>query len=182
MRYASLYSIGISSVLLIVIKQCTAGFPNTDMRLLPMLVMHAARTLEYGTDSNSASILRHGLELVAVQVIAMSSSCVGLYSLKGSRRRLELVAVQVIAMSSSCVGLYSLKGSRRTCVTYSRRNSRCFYSIYFQTLPLPSLNFWTSVNILSFNPQTAYYQSQRGDEGLNEPKSHRHQFYGWAPC
>jgi hypothetical protein len=155
MRYASLYSIGISSVLLIVIKQGTAGFPNTDMRLLPMLVMHAARTLEYGTDSNSASILRHGL---------------------------ELVAVQVIAMSSSRVGLYSLKGSRRTCVTYSRRNSRCFYSIYFQTLPLPSLNFWTSVNILSFNPRTAYYQSQRGDEGLNEPKSHRHQFYGWAPC
>jgi hypothetical protein len=64
---------GIFVSLLIVNKQGTIGFLNTDTRLIPVLVMHAARTLEKGTNLNCASILRHVLELVAVQVISMLS-------------------------------------------------------------------------------------------------------------
>jgi len=74
MTYASLFSKGISLVLFIVTKLGTVGFLNTDIRLMPMLVMHAALTLEWGTDLNYASILRHRLVLVTVQVISMLSS------------------------------------------------------------------------------------------------------------
>jgi len=46
MTYASLFSKGISLVLFIVTKLGTVGFLNTDIRLMPMLVMHAVLTLE----------------------------------------------------------------------------------------------------------------------------------------
>ena len=36
--------------------------------------MHHARTLEYGTDLNCASVVRHGLVLMRAQVIAMLPS------------------------------------------------------------------------------------------------------------
>jgi len=80
-RCASLYSIGISSVLLIVSKQGTVSFPNSYICLLPMLVMHTARTLERGTDLNFASIRRHGLVLMTVQVISILPSLSNLWCL-----------------------------------------------------------------------------------------------------
>jgi len=50
--------------------------------------MHHARTLEYGTDLNCASVVRHGLVLMRAQVIAMLPS---LSNLSRPLRRLPLV-------------------------------------------------------------------------------------------
>jgi hypothetical protein len=73
-RYAIFYSIRVSSVVLIVTKIGTVVFSNMDIRLFPRLAMHHARTLEYGTDLNCASVVRHGLVLMRAQVIAMLPS------------------------------------------------------------------------------------------------------------